>query len=159
MDHGLQSHVGRSPVPPQARDCRACQGPGRGSAPTPRLALTPSRAGKYREGMSRYVYREMGHDEEALDWAITKAVMSDSVLMKTLEDSQSGGEKHAVVAIVESGALKEAYVSPERAVEETFPFDAVRRAFASYTTHGGVCLVIVRGNAVAVSLNGIVGKN
>ena len=116
-------------------------------------------AGKYREGMSSYVYREMGPDEEALDWAITKAVMSDLLLMKTLEDSQSGGEKHAVVAIVEGGALKEAYVSPERAVKEMFPFDAVHRAFASYTIQGGVCLVIVRGGAVAVSLNGIVGKN
>jgi hypothetical protein len=109
--------------------------------------------------MAAYVYREMGPDEEALDWRITKAVMSDPVLMKTLQDSQSGGEKHAVVALVEGGEFKEAYVSPEKAVKEMFPFDPVRQAFESYTTEGGVCLVIVRDGAVAVSLNGIVGKN
>lgn len=114
---------------------------------------------KYREAMSSYVFREMGPDEQALDWRVTRAVMSDAVLMKTLQDSQSGGEKHAVIAVVESGELKEAYVSPEKAVLEKFPFDPVRQAFSVYTIDGGVCLLIVRDGKVAVSLNGLIGKN
>jgi hypothetical protein len=109
--------------------------------------------------MPDYVYREMGPAEEALDWRITRTVMGDPVLMKLLQDSQSGGEKHAIVAVVENGVFKEAYVSPERAVKEMFPFNAIRQAFDYYTTGGGVCLVIVRDNAVAVSLNGLMGKN
>jgi hypothetical protein len=109
--------------------------------------------------MPEYIYREMGPDERELDWRITRTVMRDPVLMRTLQDSQSGGQKHAIVALVENGTLVEAYVSPQKAVEEKFPFGAVRQAFEYYTTDGGVCLVIVRDNKVVVSLNGLLGRN
>ncbi len=109
--------------------------------------------------MPEYVYKEMGPAEEDLDWRVTRKVMGDAALMKLLQDSQSGGEKHAIIAIVENGVFKEAYVSPEKAVKAAYPFNAIRQAFDSYTTEGGVCLVIVRDNAVAVSINGLIGKN
>ena len=83
--------------------------------------------------MEDLVYREMTAEESALDWRITTRVMSDAVLMKTLQESQSTGEKHAVVAIVEAGVLTEAYVSPAEAVYSapTPPRnDATRRASA-----------------------------
>jgi hypothetical protein len=109
--------------------------------------------------MPEYAYKEMGPEEEELDWRITRKVMGDPALMKLLQDSQSGGEKHAIIAVVENGVFKEAYVSPEKSVKETFPFNPIVQAFDSYTTEGGVCLVIVRDNAVAVSINGLIGKN
>jgi hypothetical protein len=101
------------------------------------------------------VYREMAPDEHMLDWRITRRVMSDSVLMNTLHASQAQGEKHAVIAIVESGELKEAYVSPEPAVRKSFPFDPVRQAFDLYDAKGGVCLLIVRDGKAVISLNSI----
>ena len=60
--------------------------------------------------MKDLIYQEMSREESSLDWRITAGVMSDKVLMRTLEESQSSGEKHAVIARVENGELKEAYV-------------------------------------------------
>ena len=102
------------------------------------------------------IYQEMSREESSLDWRITARVMSDKVLMRTLEESQSSGEKHAVIALVEDGELKEVYVSPEAAVKKSFPFDPVRQAFEAYTADKGVCLVIVRDNKAVISINGVV---
>jgi hypothetical protein len=109
--------------------------------------------------MAELIYEEMGPGEQALDWRITKALLSDRVLMKTLSDCQTKGEKHAVVAMVESGQLKEAYVSPESSVRKNFPFNAVEQALEYYTIEGGVFLIIVRDGKVVASVNGIVGKS
>ncbi len=108
--------------------------------------------------MAGLIYKEIGPDEQEMDWRITKTVLSDRVLMKTLSDCQSKGEKHAIVAMVESGKLAEAYVSPEASVKKNFPFNAVEQAFEYYSIEGGVCLVIVRDGKVVVSVNGIVGN-
>jgi hypothetical protein len=105
--------------------------------------------------MPPVVYREMSADENSLDWSVTTRVMSDKVLMKTLQASQAQGEKHAVIAIVEAGELRETYISPEPAVEKAFPFDPVKQAFEQYDVHGGVCLLIVRDNRVVISINGL----
>jgi hypothetical protein len=105
--------------------------------------------------MENLVYQEMSEEENALDWQVTRTVMADSVLMKTLEDSQASGEKHAVVARVEKGDLKETYVSPETAVKRLFPFGPVEQAFEYYDPRDGVCLVIVRDRKVVVSINGV----
>ncbi len=102
-----------------------------------------------------YVYSEMGPEEQELDWKVTRKVLADATLMKTLQESQSGGEKHAVIAVVKEGELAEAYVSPEAAVRSRFPFPPVEQAFDYAAVNVGVCLVIVRDNRVAVSLNGI----
>jgi hypothetical protein len=102
------------------------------------------------------VYQDMSAEENALDWRITTRVMSDAVLMKTLQESQSTGEKHAVVAIVEGGALTEAYVSPAEAVKKNYPFAPVSQAFEAYTIDRGVCLLIVRDGRAVISINGIV---
>jgi hypothetical protein len=107
------------------------------------------------EAMENLVYQEMSSEENALDWGITKKVMSDRVLMKTLEESQANGEKHAVIARVEEGVLKETYVSPETAVRRQFPFSPVEQAFAYYHSRDGVCLVIIRDGKVAISINGV----
>ena len=106
--------------------------------------------------MNDLIYQEMSGEERSLDWRITASVMSDKVLMKTLEDSQSSGEKHAVIARVENGELKEAWVSPEGAVKKSFPFDAVRQAFETYEIDNGVCLLILRDNKAVISINGVV---
>jgi hypothetical protein len=87
-----------------------------------------------------------------------KTVLSDRVLMKTLMDCQSKGEKHAVIAMVEAGVLKESYVSPESAVKKNFPFNAIEHAFDYYSINSGVCIVTVRDGAVSVSVNGLVGN-
>lgn len=108
--------------------------------------------------MTPVTYQDIGPDEREMDWRITKAVLSDRVLMKTLSDCQSRGEKHAVVAMVESGQLKEAYVSPESSVKKNFPFNAVEQAFDYYIIEGGVCLLIVRDGKAVISVNGIVGN-
>jgi hypothetical protein len=105
--------------------------------------------------MEDLVYQEMSLEENALDWRITRKVMADRVLMKTLEESQASGEKHAVIARVEDGALKETYVSPETAVRKQFPFSPVEQAFSYYDSRDGVCLVIVRDGKVAISINGV----
>jgi hypothetical protein len=73
-------------------------------------------------------YQEMGPEEESLDWSVTRRVLADAQLMKTLEASQSAGEKHAVIALVQAGELKETYVSPEGAVRKNFPFNEIGRA-------------------------------
>ena len=106
--------------------------------------------------MEDLVYREITAEESALDWRITTRVMSDAVLMKTLQESQSTNEKHAVVAIVEAGVLTEAYVSPAEAVKKGYPFDPVLQAFDAYRTDRGVCLLIVRDRKAVISINGIV---
>jgi len=100
-------------------------------------------------------YQDVGPDERAQDWRITTRIMSDKILMKTLEDSQSGGVKHAVVALVRKGELVEAYVSPEDAVRKNFPFDPVEQAFAAYQAGRGVCLLIVRDNKAVISINSV----
>jgi len=100
-------------------------------------------------------YQDIGPEERAMDWRITTRIMSDPVLMKTLQDSQAAGEKHAVVARVEKGELKEAYVSPEAALKKNFPFNAVEQAFAAYRPGRGVCLLLVRDNKAVISINGI----
>jgi hypothetical protein len=105
--------------------------------------------------MATLVYQEMSGEESELDWRITRRVMADAVLMKTLQESQSSGEKHAIIARVEKGELTEAYVSPESAVTKSFPFEPVREAFAAYTTDRGVCLLIVRDDKAVISINGI----
>jgi hypothetical protein len=87
--------------------------------------------------MEDVVYQKMSTKESALDWRITRRVMADAVLMKTLHESQLSGEKHAVIAIVEKGELAEAYVSPETAVKKSFPFAPVLQAFDAYTTDRG----------------------
>jgi hypothetical protein len=107
------------------------------------------------EAMEDLVYQEMSEEENALDWQVTRKVMADSVLMKTLEESQASGEKHAVVARVEEGTLTEAYVSPETAVRKLFPFGPVEQAFEYYDPRDGVCLVIVRDGKVVISINGV----
>ena len=105
--------------------------------------------------MSEVRYQDMEPSERALDWRVTRLVMSDPVLMKTLQESQSGGEKHAVVAIVRGGELAETYVSPESAVKKNFPFNAVGQAFAAYEAGRGVCLLLVRDNKAVISINGV----
>jgi hypothetical protein len=105
------------------------------------------------------VYEEMGPDEQELDWSVTKSVLSDTTLMGTLQNAQSTGQKHAVVARVEDGKLVEAYISPESAVKASFPFNAVEQAFQLYDPPNGVCLVIVRGGKVVISINGIIGRS
>jgi len=105
--------------------------------------------------MENLVYQEMSEEENALDWRVTRQVMADRVLMKTLEDCQASGEKHAVIARVQEGALTEAYVSPEAAVRAQFPFNPVEQAFAHYDVRDGVCLVIVRDGKVVISINGV----
>ena len=105
--------------------------------------------------MAKLRYLEMGPEEHDLDWSITTRVMRDRVIMSTLQASQAQGEKHAVIAIVESGELLETYVSPEAAVLKAYPFDPVRQAFDAYDPRGGVCLLIVRDDAVAISINGL----
>jgi hypothetical protein len=105
--------------------------------------------------MEDLVYQEMSEEENALDWLVTRAVMSDPVLMKTLEESQASGEKHAVVARVQEGTLRETYISPEAAVRRLFPFGPVELAFEYYDPRDGVCLVIVRDGKVVVSINGL----
>jgi hypothetical protein len=97
----------------------------------------------------------MAPDEHVLDWRVTRAVMADGVLMETLQAAQSGGEKHAVVALVEGGQLKETYVSPEAAVKKGFPFAPVMEAFDFYEINKGVCLLIVRDGKAVISVNGI----
>jgi hypothetical protein len=101
------------------------------------------------------VYKEMSPEESSLDWSVTSRVLADSVLMRTLQDSQSGGEKHAVIALVERGELIESYVSPETAVKKKFPFNPVRQAFDAYDPAYGVCLLIVRDNKAVISINGL----
>lgn len=105
--------------------------------------------------MEGVVYKEMAPEENELDWTVTNRVMTDRVLMKTLQDSQSGGEKHAVIALVERGELKETYVTPEAAVKKSFPFHAVTHAFSAYEIGNGVCLLIVRDGKAVISLNGL----
>ena len=105
------------------------------------------------------VYEEMGPDEQELDWRVTRQVMADSTLMGTLQNVQSTGEKHAVIARVENGQLVEVYVSPESAVKAAYPFNAVEHAFDFYDPSSGVCLVIVRDGKVVISINGLLGKS
>ncbi len=105
------------------------------------------------------VYEDMGPDEQELDWRITRSVLADATLMGTLQNAQSLGQKHAVVALVERGELKEAYVSPEAAVKTTYPFNAVQQAFEFYDPSNGVCLVIVRDGKVVISINGLIGRS
>lgn len=100
-------------------------------------------------------YQDIEPAERAMDWRITARILSDRILMKTLEDSQAGGEKHAVVARVEQGELREAYVSPEAAVKKGFPFPAVEQAFDVYKVGRGVCLLLVRDRKAVISINGI----
>ncbi len=105
------------------------------------------------------VYQEMGPDEQELDWRVTRSVLGDATLMGTLQNAQSTGQKHAVVARVEGGKLAEAYVSPESAVKASFPFNAVQQAFDFYDPANGVCLVIVRDGKVVISINGLIGRS
>jgi len=105
------------------------------------------------------VYMEMGPDEQELDWRVTRSVLSDRTLMGTLQNAQSTGQKHAVIARVENEALVEVYVSPESAVKTTYPFNAVEQAFELYDPSNGVCLVIERDGKVVISINGIVGRS
>lgn len=107
------------------------------------------------EPTEKLIYQEMSQEESSLDWHVTTTVMSDKVLMKTLEESQSLGEKHAVIARVENGVMRETYISPESAVKRHFPFNAVQQAFEYYDARDGVCLVIVRDHKVAISVNGL----
>jgi hypothetical protein len=100
-------------------------------------------------------YQDIQPEERAMDWRVTTRIMSDKVLMKTLQDSQAGGEKHAVVARVENGELREAYVSPESAVKKGFPFSPVEQAFDAYEAGRGVCLLLVRDNRAVISINGL----
>ena len=100
-------------------------------------------------------YQDIEPTERALDWRVTTRIMSDKVLMKTLQDSQAGGEKHAVVARVERGELVEAYVSPESAVKKSFPFGPVQEAFDAYHAGRGVCLLLIRDNKAVISINGV----
>ena len=101
----------------------------------------------------------MGPDEQELDWRVTRGVMADATLMGTLQNAQSTGQKHAVVALVESGQVKETYISPEAAVKTAYPFNAVQHAFDLYDPSNGVCLVIVRDGRVVISINGLVGRS
>ncbi|MGO9308070.1 MAG: hypothetical protein ACLQDL_03490 [Spirochaetia bacterium] len=105
--------------------------------------------------MENVVYQEMSPEERMLDWRITRQVMSDAVLMNTLQASQAQGEKHAVIALVTRGVLKETYVSSEQAVKKNFPFGPVMEAFDYYQAQNGVCLLIVRDGKAVISLNGI----
>jgi len=107
------------------------------------------------EPTEKLIYQEMSQEESALDWHVTTTVMADKTLMKTLEESQSQGEKHAVIVRVENGVMTEASISPESAVKKSFPFDAVEQAFQYYNARDGVCLVIVRDHKVAISVNGL----
>ncbi len=101
------------------------------------------------------VYEEMRPDESALDWSVTRRVLSDAVLMATLEASQGEGQKHAVVALVTRGVLQEAYVSPEPAVKAAYPFNAVEQAFDAYAIGRGVVLLIVRDGRAVISINSV----
>jgi hypothetical protein len=100
-------------------------------------------------------YHDIEPGERAMDWRVTARIMSDRVLMKTLEDCQSAGEKHAVVARVQDGKIVEAYVSPESAVKKSFPFTPVEQAFEAYQAGRGVCLLLVRDNKAVISINGV----
>jgi hypothetical protein len=101
------------------------------------------------------VYQEMAPEESMLDWRITRKVMADPVLMNTLHASQAQGEKHAVIALVEKGELKESYVSPEQAVKAAYPFNPVMQAFEFYDVQDGVCLLIVRDGKAVISVNNV----
>jgi hypothetical protein len=106
-----------------------------------------------------FVYEEMGPNEQELDWRVTRYVLGDATLMGTLQNAQSTGEKHAVVATVANGKLVEAYISPESAVRASYPFNAVQQAFDFYDPSNGVCLVIVRDGRVVISINGLIGRS
>ncbi len=113
---------------------------------------------QYNRGVADYVYEEMGPDEQELDWSVTRQVMKDQQLLSTLLDAEQGGEKHAIVALVSQGELKETYVSPESAVKEKFPFNALQDAFDFYVPGHSVCLVILRDQRVVVSVNGLLPR-
>jgi hypothetical protein len=104
--------------------------------------------------MEHVIYEEMSPAESELDWSVTRRVLSDGVLMATLEAAQAGGEKHAVIALVTNGEITEIYVSPESAVNRNYPFEAVKQAFSVYDK-GGVCLLIVRDGKAVISINGM----
>ncbi len=105
--------------------------------------------------MEQIVYQEMAPEESSLDWSVTRRVLADRVLMKTLEAAQAGGEKHAVIALVTRGEVTETFISAEAAVRKQYPFDAVKQAFDVYDTGGGVCLLIVRDGKAVISINGL----
>lgn len=105
------------------------------------------------------VYREMGPEEQELDWRVTRTVMADATLMGTLQNAQGTGQKHAVIARVRNGEIVEMYVSPEGAVKTTYPFNAVEQAFELYDPSNGICLVIERDGKVVISINGIIGRS
>ena len=112
-------------------------------------------AGLEEKVVENVIYQEMSPEEHMLDWRITRQVMADAVLMNTLHASQAQGEKHAVIALVENGKLKETYVSPEQAVKKNFPFNPVMQAFDYYEVQDGVCLLIVRDGKAVISVNSI----
>jgi hypothetical protein len=109
--------------------------------------------------MESVVYEEMAPEESSLDWTVTRRVMGDRVLMRTLKAAEDGGEKHAVVALVEHGVIGETFVSPRAAVERQYPFNAVRHAFEAYEPGRGVCLLIVRDGKAVISINSAVGSS
>jgi hypothetical protein len=112
--------------------------------------------------MDSVVYQDMAPDEEQLDWTVTRRVFGDAVLMRTLKAAEDAGEKHAVVALVEHGELRETFVSSREAVERQYPFNPVRHAFEAYEPGDGVCLLIVRDGKAVISINtptGTGGRN
>lgn len=113
---------------------------------------------QYNRGVADYVYEEMGPEEQDLDWSVTRQVMKDQQLLSTLLDAEEGGEKHAIVALVSQGEVKDLYVSPESAVKEKFPFNPISDAFDFYVPGHSVCLVIARDNRVVVSVNGLLSR-
>ncbi len=86
---------------------------------------------------------------------MTSRVLADAVLMRTLEDSQSGGEKHAVIALVEHGVVRETYVSPESSREKELPLQRGAAGLRRLRISDGVCLLIVRDGKAVISINGL----
>jgi hypothetical protein len=105
--------------------------------------------------MDTIVYEEMAAEESNLDWMVTWRVLSDSVLMETLQAAQADGEMHAVIAIVVAGEVTGTFVSPESAVKKQYPFSAVKQALDVYDVDGGVCPLIVRDGKAIISINGM----
>ena len=102
-------------------------------------------------------YKPLRADEQLLADTVCHAVLTDPDIMAQLAKHHDVGDRCSCVVVTDRrGEFQDGYVADELATNKRFPFAAVRQTISSYDPADSICLILVRGRDVSVSMTGLI---
>jgi hypothetical protein len=101
--------------------------------------------------MSQLRFRPLQPHEQQLGIALTQFALTDEDVVREVAVRHDSGERCAVVCLADEA---DGFVADQAEIQRRFPFAGVIESVGSYDPRDSVCLLIVRGGLVSVSIVG-----